>query len=62
MKLKWIFYQPIVICLYSNGLKKDFNRLGKNGWISGSQPFLSATQIWVWWTPRDLSLKQRMKK
>jgi len=24
--------------------------------------FLRATQIWVWWTPRDQSLKQCMKK
>jgi len=23
---------------------------------------LSATQIWVWWTPDDPSFKQRMKK
>jgi len=28
--------------------------------ISGPQSFLSATQIWVWWTPRDPSFKQPM--
>jgi len=27
--------------------KKYFNRLRKNGYISGSQPFLSATRIWL---------------
>jgi len=26
------------------------------------QTVLSATQIWVWWTPGDPSLNQRMKK
>jgi len=32
--------------------KKDFNHLVSK---------LSTTQIWVWWTLRDPSLKQRMK-
>ena len=27
-------------------------------YISASQTFLSATQIWVWWTSRDARLKQ----
>ena len=30
-------------------------------YVSGFQDFLSATQIWVWWTPRDPSRKQHMK-
>jgi len=29
--------------------------------FNGSQTFLSATQIWVWWTPRDPGVKQRKK-
>jgi len=36
-------------------LKKDFRPLS-------SQTFLSMTQLWVCWTPRDPTLKQRMKK
>jgi len=30
--------------------------------VSGSQTILNATRIWVWWTSRDPSLKQHMKK
>jgi len=36
-------------------LKKDFS-------TAKSQTVLSMTQLWVCWTPRDPSLKQRMKK
>jgi len=46
----------------TNGFLNNFNRLRYSGWLSGSQTFLSATQNWVWWTPRDPSFKQRKKK
>ena len=63
MKLNSILSQSIDTSLLKrNGLKKKFNCLYKNGWIRDSQPFLSATQIYVWWTPRDLGFNQRMKK
>jgi len=42
--------------------EKDFNRFARMARSVVSKLFLSATQIWVWWTPRDPSLKQRMKK